>query len=76
MLDGIGGAGKERRQAAGRNHLEVAALAPAVITKCGQPRSEELTSGRSSQVSVDVSDMPEDLGRLPDKGIADHVRGR
>ncbi len=66
------------------NLLEAAAIAPVVITKhrkprfvvMSMPRFEELTSGRSSQVAVDVTDMPEDLGRLLDKGIEDHVRGR
>lgn len=42
--------------------------------------SSDLTKARSTghctQVSLDVADMPEDLGRLLDKGIEDYFDGR
>lgn len=64
--------------------FEAATVAPVAITKHRKPRFvvmsmerfEALTSGRGSQVAVDVADMPEDLGKLLDKGLEDHFRDR
>jgi len=64
--------------------FEAAAVAPVTITKHRKPRFvimslerfEALTTGRSAQVALDVADMPEELGKLLDKGIEDHFRGR
>jgi len=64
--------------------FEAATVAPVAITKHRKPRFvvmsmerfEALTSGRGSQVAVDVVDMPEELGKLLDKGLEDHFRGR
>ncbi|WP_254813664.1 hypothetical protein [Rhodovulum sp. ES.010] len=39
-------------------------------------RFEALTSGRGSQVAVDVADMPEGLGALLEEGLEHHFRGR
>ena len=64
--------------------FEAATVAPVAITKHRKPRFvvmsmdrfEALTKGQGSQVSLDVNDMPEDLGNLLDKGIEEHFRGR
>ncbi len=64
--------------------FEAAAIAPVAITKHRKPRFvvmsmerfEALTSGRSSQVALDVADMPEDLGAILDEGIEAHFRDR
>jgi hypothetical protein len=34
------------------------------------------STGHCTQVALDVADMPQDLGRLLDKGIEDHFRDR
>lgn len=34
------------------------------------------STGHCMQVALDVADMPEDLGRLLDKGIEDHFHDR
>jgi prevent-host-death family protein len=64
--------------------FEAATVAPVAITKHRKPRFvvmsmerfEALTSGLGSQVAVDVTDMPEDMGKLLDKGLEDHFRDR
>ena len=64
--------------------FEAATVAPVAITKHRKPRFvvmsmerfEALTKGRGVQVALDVSDMPEDLGNLLDKGLEDHFRDR
>lgn len=64
--------------------FEAATVAPVAITKHRKPRFvvmsmerfEALTKGRGAQVALDVSDMPEDLGNLLDKGLEDHFRDR
>lgn len=64
--------------------FEAAATAPVVITKHRKPRFvvmsmerfETLTKGRTSQVALDVTDMPDDIGALLDEGIEAHFRGR
>lgn len=38
--------------------------------------TKSLTTGHCTQVVLDVADMPDDLGRLLDKGIEDHFRDR
>lgn len=63
--------------------FEAAAVSPVAITKHRKPRFvvmsmerfEALTT-RGTQVALDVKDMPEDLGKLLDKGIEDHLRDR
>lgn len=64
--------------------FEAATVAPVAITKHRKPRFvmmsmerfEALTSGKGSQVALDVSDMPDELGKLLDKGLEDHFRDR
>jgi len=64
--------------------FEAATVAPVAITKHRKPRFvvmsmerfEALTTGRGSQVALDVADMPEDLGKLLDKGIGNHFSDR
>lgn len=64
--------------------FEAATMAPVAITKHRKPRFvvmsmerfEALTADRTSQVALDVADMPEDLGALLDKGIEAHFSGR
>ena len=64
--------------------FEAAAVSPVAITKHRKPRFvvmsmerfEALTTGRGTQVALDVTDMPEDLGKLLDKGIEDHFCDR
>ncbi len=64
--------------------FEAATIAPVAITKhrkrrfvvMSMERFEALTSGRTSQVALDVTDMPDDLGALLDDGIEAHFRGR
>ena len=64
--------------------FEAATIAPVAITKhrkarfvvMSMDRFEALTKGATSQVAVDVTDMPDDLGALLDKGIEDHFDGR
>ena len=61
-----------------------ATLAPVAITKhrkarfvvMSVERYEALMDGRSSQVAVDVANMPDELGELFDKGVEEHFRGR
>ena len=64
--------------------FEAATLAPVAITKHRKPRFvvmsmerfEAMTAGPGLQVALDVADMPGELGKLLDKGIEDHFRGR
>lgn len=64
--------------------FEAATLEPVAITKHRKPRYvmmsieryESLTQGNSTQMAVSVADMPEDLGALLDKGIAEHLDGK
>lgn len=64
--------------------FEAATVSPVAITKHRKPRFvvmsmerfQALTTGRYAQIAVDVGDMPEELGKLLDKGIEDHFRGR
>jgi prevent-host-death family protein len=64
--------------------LEAATAAPVAITKHRKPRFvimsmdryESLTNRAAQQIAVDVSDMPDDLATLWDKGVADHFNGR
>lgn len=64
--------------------FEAATVAPVAITKHRKPRFvmmsmerfEALTTGKGSQVALDVSDMPDELGELLDKGLKDHFRDR
>ncbi|GGB07861.1 antitoxin [Brucella endophytica] len=64
--------------------FEAAAVAPVAITKHRKPRYvvmsmeryEALMKSANSQVAIDVADMPEELGKLWDKGVEDHFRGR
>ena len=64
--------------------FQAATVAPVAITKHRKPRFvimsmerfEALTAGRGSQVAVEVTDMPEDLGKLLDNGIEEHFRDR
>jgi len=36
--------------------------------------TKALATGHSTRVALEVTDMPDDLGRLLDKGIEDHFR--
>ena len=64
--------------------FEAATVSPVAITKhrkarfvvMSMDRYKALTEGASSQIAVDVTDMPDDLGALLDKGIEDHLNGR
>lgn len=64
--------------------FDAASAAPVAITKHRKPRYvimsmeryEALTKDTSRQVSVSAADMPEELGKLWDKGVEDHFRGR
>lgn len=64
--------------------FEAATVAPVAITKHRKPRFvmmsmerfEALTTGKGSQVALDVSDMPDELGKLLDKGLKDYFRDR
>ena len=64
--------------------FEAATIAPVAITKhrkarfvvMSMDRFEALTKGATTQVAVDVKDMPDDLGALLDQGIEDHFNGR
>ena len=64
--------------------FEAATVAPVAITKHRKPRFvimsmerfKALTTGRGTQVALDVADMPEDLGNLLDKGLEDYFRDR
>lgn len=64
--------------------FEAATVAPVAITKHRKPRFvmmsmerfEALTTGKGSQVALDVSGMPDELGELLDKGLKDHFRDR
>ena len=61
-----------------------ATVAPVAITKhrkarfvvMSVERYEELLGGEASRVSVDVANMPDDLGALFDKGVGDHFGGK
>ena len=61
-----------------------ATVAPVAITKhrkarfvvMSVERYEELVGGEASQVSVDVANMPDELGALFDKGVEDHFGGK
>lgn len=60
--------------------FEAASVAPVAITKHRKPRFvimsmdrfEALTKGQGAQMSVSVTDMPDDLGSLLDQGLAEH----
>ncbi|UWR24636.1 type II toxin-antitoxin system Phd/YefM family antitoxin [Sulfitobacter sp. S190] len=62
--------------------FEAATVAPVAITKHRKPRFvimsmeqfEALTDGQQSQVALETGDMPEELGKLLDKGLEDHFR--
>lgn len=64
--------------------FEAATVAPVAITKHRKPRYvvmsveryEALTRSEHNQVSISVADMPEELGKLWDKGVEDHFRDR
>lgn len=64
--------------------FEAAAVAPVAITKHRKPRFvvmsmerfEALTTDRGRQIAMDVTEMPEDLGKLLDKGIKEQLRDR
>ena len=64
--------------------FEAATVAPVAITKHRKPRFvmmsmerfEALTTGRGAQVALDVTDMPEELGDLLDRGLDAHFRDR
>lgn len=64
--------------------FEAAAVAPVAITKhrkarfvvMSMERYEALTRRESDQIAVDVSDMPEELGELWDKGLDERFRDR
>ena len=64
--------------------FEAAAVAPVAITKHRKPRYvvmsmeryEALTKSANHQIAVDVAEMPEELGKLWDKGVEDHFRDR
>lgn len=64
--------------------FEAAAVAPVAITKHRKPRFvvmsmeryEALTRRKGDQIAVDVSDMPEELGELWDKGLDERFRDR
>lgn len=64
--------------------FEAATVAPVAITKHRKPRFvimsmerfNALTTGRGTQVALDVADMSEDLGSLLDKGLEDYFRDR
>ena len=61
-----------------------ATVAPVAITKhrkarfvgMSVERYEELLGGEASRVSVDVANMPDDLGALFDKGVGGHFGGK
>ena len=61
-----------------------ATIAPVAITKhrkarfvvMSVERYEALVGGEASQVSIDVANMPEELGALFDKGVEGHFRDR
>ena len=64
--------------------FEAATLAPVAITKHRKPRFvmmsmeryRALIAGSNHQVSIDVADMPDELGRLWDQGVEDQFGGR
>jgi hypothetical protein len=64
--------------------FEAATVAPVAITKHRKPRYvvmsmeryEALTQNANKQIAIDVSDMPDELGKLWDQGVEDHFRGR
>ena len=64
--------------------FEAATVAPVAITKHRKPRFvimsmdryEAITTGLGTQRSIDVADMPDDLGALLDRGIENHLDGR
>ena len=66
------------------NLFEAATIAPVAITKHGKPhfvvmsmeQFRALKAGRGSPAALDVADMPEDLGKLLDRGIEEHFRDR
>ena len=57
--------------------FEAATRAPVAITKHRKPRFvvmsmdryERLSKGAAKQIAVETDDMPEDLGRLLDRGL-------
>ena len=60
--------------------LQAASANPVAITKHRKPRfvpmsveQYETMRTRSPQVAVDVADMPDQLGKLLDKGIEDYL---
>lgn len=64
--------------------FEAATVEPIAITKHRKPRFvvmsmeryESLINGPSHQIALDVADMPEEFGKLLDKGIEEHFRDR
>lgn len=68
----------------GSDLFEAATVAPVVITEHRKPRYvvmavehfEALTRSVTTQVVVDVRNMPDHLGELLDMGIKDHFDGR
>lgn len=64
--------------------FEAATVAPVAITKHRKPRYvvmsmerfEALSRSATTQIAVDVADMPDELGRLLDQGIKEHFDGR
>ena len=61
-----------------------ATLAPVAITKhrkarfvvMSVERYEALMDGKSPQVAVDAANMSDELGKLFEKGVEEHFRGR
>ena len=64
--------------------FEAATVEPIAITKHRKPRFvvmsmeryEALIKDTSQQVALDVANMPEEFGKLLDKGIEEHFRDR
>ncbi len=66
--------------------FEAATVAPVAITKHRKPRYVVMSVERYEalmkrehehhQISISVADMPEELGKLWDKGVEDHFRDR
>ncbi|MHC1551449.1 type II toxin-antitoxin system prevent-host-death family antitoxin [Phyllobacterium sp. K27] len=64
--------------------FEAATVAPVAITKhrklryiiMSMERYEALTGSANHQIAIDVAEMPEELGKLWDKGAEDYFRDR
>lgn len=41
-----------------------------------RPATSQARAMELAQVAIDVADMPEELGKLLDKGIDEHLRGQ